>query len=332
MNTPKRFLLGVFFLKEILMNKNVIIVVVALLVGCCWWWVGKKTGENKHAIAVLKIASHAALDASESAFINAIKEKTGNKYLFVIKNADGSVANAQAIAHGLVARQDVVAFYALGTPSLQSLVHKESERPVLFSAVTYPEKLGLIKGNVVGASDYFDLQELVLFSHKLLPQALRVGILYNPGTEIAQHELAVLEASCTQLGLQPVKIAGITEADILGSLKSNLRKIDMCIAPTDNMIASVLPSIAALCNHEHIPLIAAWQTALEDGALAALGMDYSELGTNVGSVALDILDGKISSQDVGILRARPTGVLNKKLKDYYGKIISMNPAICREEK
>ena len=293
---------------------------VTLCLGICsgiWWSVARRSASSKPVIAILQIASHAALDASRDAFIDVIREQSGDTYSFVVKNADGSVTNAQTIAQSLVSRSDVVAMYALGTPSLQALVQKESVRPILFSAVTYPGKLGLVKNNVAGASDYFDLKELVSYAHKLAPKALRVGILYNPGTEIAQHELSVLEDACKKHGMQPVRIAGVTEADILGALKSNIRKVDLCVVPTDNMIASVLSSVSAMCNHEKIPLIAAWQTALDDGVLAAFGMDYAELGKKVGYAAMNVLRGVTPIEKIGVMHVYPSGVVNKEIAALY---------------
>jgi len=291
--------------------KKVVIIVGVLL--ALWWleWKIQNISPKKPVIAVLQIASHAALDASREAFVREVQTKLDNAYTIVVKNADGSIANAQAIAQSLVSRDDVIAYYAIGTPALQALVQKEQKRPIFYAAVTYPEKLGLVADNVAGASDYFDLHDLVEYAHTLMPVANRVGILYNPGTEIAQYELSVLEAACKKHGLSPVRIAGVTEGDIITALKSNLRKIDLCVAPTDNMIASVLSSLTAYCAQENIPVVAAWQTALQDGATAACGMDYAQLGRAVGSAAVDVLAGKKTPADFGVIRMHAQGIVNE---------------------
>lgn len=294
------------------MKKVVLIVGVLLAMYWLEWKIQHRTA-HKPVIAVLQIANHAALDAARDAFIAVIKEKTGNAYQIVVKNADGSAANAQVIAQSLVSRDDVVAFYALGTPALQALASKEHARPIFYAAVTYPEKLKLTARNIAGASDYFDLDNLIEYVHELMPAAQRVGILYNPGTEVAQHELKTLEDGCKKRGLVPVSIAGVTEGDLIASLKSSLRKVDVCVAPTDNMVASVLSMLCATCKQQVIPVVAAWQTALKDGATAACGMDYASLGERVGALAIDVLKGKSQPGDIGVVYARAQVVVNEQL-------------------
>ena len=265
----------------------------------------------KPVVAILQIASHPALDAARDGFKEAFVAGLGDRYSFVVKNADGSVANAQTIAQGLTSRSDVVAFFALGTPAAQALVQKESVKPIFFTAVTYPEKSGLSQKNVAGISDYFELSNLVTFVHDLVPQAVRVGILYNPGSEVASQEMQELERACLDKKLTPVRVAGVTESDILGALKSSLRKIDVCVAPTDNTIASVMSALADMCKQANIPLVVADKTLVSSGPVAGLGMDYYQLGWTVGLMAVRVFLGECSAEELGIIRSEPEFAVNK---------------------
>jgi len=273
------------------------------------------SGAQKPVIAVIKIASHPAIDAACDGFCDAVVAATKDTYSFVVKNADGSVINAQTIAQSLISRSDVAAFAAFGTPAAQALVQKESDRPIFFTAVTYPEKSGILKDNVAGISDHFDLRQLALFVQKLIPKAKTVGILYNPSSEVACAELHEIEDACRTKGLTPVRIAGVTEADILGALKSSLRKIDVCIAPTDNTIASVMSSLAAQCKEVGVPMVVADKTLVASGPAAGLGMDYYQLGFDLGVAATRVLNGECAPSEVGITRATPAIALNKVVLD-----------------
>ena len=285
--------------------------VVLLLLGLFWFVKNRNSGPQKPVIAVLKIASHPAIDAACDGFCEAFTAGTGDQYAFVVKNADGSVANAQTIAQSLTSRPDVVGFVAFGTPAAQALVQKESVRPIFVTAVTYPEKSGIVQNNVAGISDYFDLKDLVVFAHKLVPGASQIGILYNPGSEVACEEMQEIEDACRVKGLTPVRIAGVTEADILGALKSNLRKIDLCVAPTDNTIASVMSALAAQCTDAHVPMIVADKTLVSAGPAAGLGMDYYQLGFDLGLAATRVFLGECIAAEIGIVRAEPAIALNQ---------------------
>lgn len=288
------------------MKKKIVGILLSLCVlGAGFFMLRRASANAKPAVAILQIASHPALDAARDGFMEAFKAGLGDRYSFVVKNADGSVANAQTIAQGLTSRSDVVAFFALGTPAAQALVQKESKKPIFFTAVTYPEKSGLAQKNVAGISDYFELSQLVSFAHNVVPGAVRVGILYNPGSEVASQEMQELERACLEKKLMPVRIAGVTEADILGALKSSLRKIDMCVAPTDNTIASVMSALADMCKQANVPLIVADKTLVASGPVAGLGMDYYQLGWHVGLMATRVFLEECSVEELGIIRAEP---------------------------
>ena len=272
--------------------------------------VRQRNAPKKPTIAIVQIASHPALDAARDGFMESVRSGLGDEYAFIIKNADGSVANAQTIAQGLTARPEVVAFFALGTPAAQAVVQKETKRPVFFTAVTYPEKSGLVQKNVAGISDFFDLELLVDFAHNMVPAAKNIGVLYNPGSEVTQAEMQEIERACAAKKLTPVRIAGVTESDILGALKSSVRKIDLCVAPTDNTISSVMPALADICKNAHIPLIVADKTLVAARPLAGIGMDYYQLGFNVGLGAVRVLLEGCEPQEIGIQTADPEVAVN----------------------
>jgi len=284
--------------------------ITCLLAGI-FFVVKQRNAVKKPTIAILQIASHMALDAARDGFMESVHAGLGDEYAFIIKNADGSVANAQTIAQGLVARSEVKGFFALGTPAAQALVQQETQRPIFFTAVTYPEKSGLAQKNVAGISDFFDLEKLVEFAHALVPEAKNIGVLYNPGSEVTQAEMHEIERACAAKNLTPVLIAGVTESDILGALKSSVRKIEVCVAPTDNTISSVMPAIAEICKKAHVPLIVADKTLVASGPLAGIGMDYYQLGFDAGLAAVKVFLEGCPVSEIGILNAEPEIAMNE---------------------
>jgi putative ABC transport system substrate-binding protein len=287
---------------------GMVFVIVACAVGAFLFF--RDQGPRKPVIAIVQIASHPALDAARDGFMEAVRAGLGDEFAFVVKNADGSVVNAQAIAQSVTARSEVKAFFALGTPAAQALVQKEQERPIFFTAVTYPEKSGLKQKNVAGISDFFALDQLVDFSTEVVPQARTVGILFNPGSEVTRAEMHEIVSACDVQKQLTIPIAGVTEAEIIGALKSNIRKIDVCLAPTDNTISSVMPALAEICRQARVPLIVADKTLVVSGPLAGIGMDYYALGWQAGLAAVRVLLDEVSPEQIGILFGKPETAFN----------------------
>jgi ABC-type uncharacterized transport system substrate-binding protein len=131
--------------------KNILKISMSLIVLLGGFWLLKRhAGPKKPVVAILQIASHPAFDAARCGFMDAFTAGMGSGYSFLVKSADGSMANAQIIAQSVTSRSDVVAFVALGTPAVQALVQKETERPIFFTAVTYPEEATFVQNNVAG--------------------------------------------------------------------------------------------------------------------------------------------------------------------------------------
>ena len=72
-----------------------------------------------------------------------------------------------------------------------------------------------------------------------------------------------------------------------------LGDVDAIYVPTDNMVVAGIASLVQVAEDKQIPVIAAEEGTVEGGAVATLGIDYTELGRQTGEMALRILrDGE----------------------------------------
>ena len=71
----------------------------------------------------------------------------------------------------------------------------------------------------------------------------------------------------------------------------------MIYAPTDNNVMSAFEGIVKVAQQAKLPVVAADTDAVKRGAVAALGLNYYDLGRQTGKVVVRILNGEKRRQD-----------------------------------
>src|SRR5690606_2858416 len=112
--------------------------------------------------------------------------ESGKNLKWQYQSAQGNTGTAAQIARKFVGdRPDAIV--AIATPSAQSVVAATKDIPVVYSAVTDPVAAQLVPSmdasgtNVTGVSDLLALDKQIELIKKVVPDAKRVGMVYNPG-------------------------------------------------------------------------------------------------------------------------------------------------------
>ena len=112
------------------------------------------------------------------------------------------------------------------------------------------------------------------------------------------------------------------ENDIPSALALACRKTDILLCPTDNMLASAMELVATLAFTHKKPLFACHNQAVEQGALAARGVDYRENGRQAAHVAYAVIVEGEKPSDLPIEQAKTNTIyVNKKTLDGLGLTI-----------
>ena len=251
-------------------------------------------------IGISQFIEHGALDATKEGFIEALEEKgykDGEKVKIEIQNAQGDMATTQTIAQNFVSsKKDLI--LGIATPSAQALYNATKEIPILITAVTDPVDAGLVKSlekpetNVTGTSDALDLKLQFELLKKLVPNAKKVGVLYNTGEQNSEVQLKEIKEKAPEFGLEVVEAGAANSNDIAQSLDYIIDKIDVMYVPTDNIIVNAMPLIYQKTIEKNIPIIGSELGQVENGALATEGINYKKLGYQTGLMAVEILEGK----------------------------------------
>ena len=88
--------------------------------------------------------------------------------------------------------------------------------------------------------------------------------------------------------------------DIQQAARSLVGKVQAIYVPTDNVLASAMPTLVSVTEEAKLPVICGEGGMVKAGGLATLGVDYYKLGFQAGEMAADILSGKSKPADMAI--------------------------------
>lgn len=278
------------------MNKKNLILLLCALGGVTTFFVYQKytsisKPKTRFTIGILQTASHPALDAARDGFIEELQKTLGNDVSFSIRNGQGSIANIHTIAQQFHHDKNIQSIFAIATPAVQAISTIEKNKPIFIAAVTDPQTLGLIHPitNVCGTNDMIDVSGEIMLLTKLLPKAQTVGLLYNNG-ELNSITLAnLMRQALKEHNLTPIDFAVTSESDLPTAAQIAFTKVDLVLAPTDNMVASSITLLVSLADKNKKPLIVSDNMLVSNGALASKGVDYKQSGKQTAQIAYQVL-------------------------------------------
>ncbi|HHV75262.1 sugar ABC transporter substrate-binding protein [Thermoanaerobacterium sp. PSU-2] len=251
-------------------------------------------------IGITQIVEHPALDSAREGFIKALKDngyEEGKNVTYIKENAQGDMSTAETIAKKFVDK-NVDLIFSIATPTTQAVKKATSTIPIVFTAVTDPVAAGLVKsldnpgGNVTGTSDMEPINDQLKLIKDLVPDAKRIGIIYNAGEVNSTVQVKIAKDDAAKLGFSVKEATVSNSSEVSQAAQSLVGKVDAIWLPTDNTVASSVAAIIKVTNSAKIPVIAAEKGMVEGGSLATLGISYSDLGYQAGLMAIKILKGE----------------------------------------
>lgn len=255
---------------------------------------------QQKSVAVTAIVEHPALDAVRDGVKDALAKagyEEGKNLKWQYQSAQGNTGTAAQIARKFVGDQPD-AIVAIATPSAQAVVAATKQLPVIYSGVTDPVAAQLVPSmapsgsNVTGVSDVLSLDKQVELIRKVVPNAKRVGMVYNPGEANSVVVVKALREMLPTQGMSLVEAAAPRTVDVGSAARSLIGKVDVIYTNTDNNVVSAYESLVKVGNDAKIPLVASDTDSVKRGAIAALGINYRDLGEQTGRMVVRILKGE----------------------------------------
>ncbi len=252
------------------------------------------------SVAVTAIVEHPALDAVRDGVKDALKAagyEEGKNLKWQYQSAQGNTGTAAQIARKFIGDKPD-AIVAIATPSAQAVIAATKSVPVVFSAVTDPVAAKLVKSwepshnNVTGVSDLLALDKQIDLIKQVVPSAKRVGMVYNPGEANSVVVVKEMKDLLAKQGMTLVEASAPRSVDVGSAARSLVGKVDVIYTNTDNNVVSSYEALVKVGQEAKLPLVASDTDSVKRGAIAALGINYRDLGEQTGRMVARILKGE----------------------------------------
>ncbi len=251
------------------------------------------------AVSVVTIVDHPSLDAFRDGVLTVLKEKgyePGKNLKWTFQSAQGNTGTAAQIARKFVGdKPDVIV--AISTPAAQAVVSATKQIPVVYGAVTDPVAAQLVKTmgpsgtNVTGVSDRLLPERQVELIRKVVPKAKRIGMVYSPSEANSVVAVREMKEALAKAGLELVEVAAPRSVDVGQAARRLVGKVDAIYSNTDNNVVAAYEALVKVGNDAKLPLLAADSDTARRGAVAALSVNYRNLGRQAGDQVVSILRG-----------------------------------------
>lgn len=276
---------------------------------------GEAKAENgaSYTIGIGQFAAHGSLDNCREGFLQGLAEEgivEGQNLTVLYENAqaDGGIAS-QIVTNFVSQKVDLIC--GIATPMAQSAygVGKKNDIPVIYTAVTDPIAAELANadgtpvGEVTGTSDKLPVTEQLAMIREILPDAKTIGIMYTTSEVNSLSAIEEYKIAAPEYGFEIVETGISTTADVPLAADSLLSKVDCVTNLTDNTVVASLPVILDKANKLNVPVFGSEIEQVKIGCLAAMGLDYIDLGKQTGKMAAAVLKGekKASEMDFEVI-------------------------------
>lgn len=283
-------------LGKILVVVAIIAIIVAIIV------VKSKKEEKQYYIGLAQFGSHPSMDSCTEGFKEGLRREgieEGKNLKINFQNANFDTGTTNLIAN-IYASENVNLVGVTGTTITQSIFARVSTKnvPVVYTAVTDPVSAGLIDGNITGTSDTVLIDQQLQLIRELLPDAKKIGVIYNTGEINSTNSVEKLEKAVGNYGFEVVKKGITSTSDIPLALRTIMNDVDCIFNVADNTVTASISTVAETALEKNIPVIGSESDQVKAGCIAANGVDYYELGVLSGTMAAKILKGEAKAEDM----------------------------------
>lgn len=280
-------------------------------------------------IGILQYVEHDSLDANREGFIDGLKEAgyvDGENIKINVLNAAADNSNLQTMAETLGNSNDYI--FAIATPAAQAVANVVTDIPVYFSSVTDPVDAGLVEslekpgGNVTGTTDGGPITEQVDLLLSIVPEAERIGIIYNSGETNSLGEATKAADYIESLGKEPVVSTVTSTNDISQAMSALVSEVDAIFTVTDNTIASAMPLVGDLAKEAGLAVVGGSKDMVVENGLATYGLDYYELGKQTAQLLVKQIEEELDTADIPVESA---AVLELVVNEAYAETIGIDP-------
>ena len=275
--------------------------------------------KENYKIGIVKYTDHASLNRIEAGAKNCLNE-LGKKYnvKFDYENLvfDGQADIERMKKIGLkMAREKVDLVISIATPPTVAMkdILAENKINMLFRAVSDPISAGVIDSfekpglYITGTSDSLDGARLSKAMLAAVPQAKKVGLLYNTAEISSKLPIAEAKEYLTSIGIQWIEANPTSKEDVLSKAQWLIEQgVEAVLTPTDNTVMSAEMEISPVFTAAGIPQFTGSHAFTINGAFMGMGSLYKDGDAEFMQLAEKLLIEEKSPIDVPVIRSAHT--------------------------
>jgi putative ABC transport system substrate-binding protein len=272
-----------------------LLLVVGIVAGC---------GSDSQPVPVIGLISFAP-DPTTDRTVRGVKDglkeagyEDGENIRLEYNDAQGDFSTIQTIAQKYVAdKVDIIV--PMTTPCLIATANvvQGTDRIVVFTEVYDPYAAGVALSptehppNLVGVASPPPVAPILDLIAQLMPEARRIGIIYNPAEANAVSVVERIRARTAERGMALVERMVAGSSEVQQAAQSMVGKIDAFFITGDNTVQVSFDAVVGTAEAEGIPVFVNDSAWVERGAVVGMGPDFYEAGRAAAKIIAQILEG-----------------------------------------
>ncbi len=243
-------------------------------------------------VAVIKSSSVLPFNQATEAMLDGLHHDSLQPEVLTF-DLDGDEARAAAVLEAVSSAHPQLVI-TVGSLATAAVLKASLTTPIVFSMVLYPRESGFLtaSGQKTGVSLDVPFDVQFKYLRRLCPTARRVGVLYNIGETGALVDEA--RRAATAKGFTLVAEPVDEPLHALATLDSLMGRVDVMWSLADSHVFTPQTTSALILAslRRGIPLFGLSTAHVRAGAVAALYLDYADIGRQTGQTALRVLHGE----------------------------------------
>lgn len=275
--------------------------------------------KNSYKVGIVKYTDHASLNRIEAGAKKCLEELS-EKYNVEI-NYEDYVYDTQADSELMIkaakelARAKVDLVISIATPPTVAMkdILAENKINMLFRAVSDPISAGVIDTferpglYLTGTSDSLDGARLAQVALAAVPQADKIGLLYNKAEFSSKMPVEEAKEYLAKLGIQWIEATPDSKAEVPAAAQTLIDAgVQAVLTPTDNTVMSAEMEISPVFTAAGIPQFTGSHAFTINGAFMGMGSLYKDGDAEFMQLAEKLLIEEKYPIDVPVIRSAHT--------------------------
>lgn len=250
--------------------------------------------ENSCKIAIVQQMDHASLDEIRTAIEGQLEILAKEKDLDITYKSFNGQNDASMLGQigAQIVQDGYDAIIPIASLAAQCMVNASEDAgiPIIFAAISDPQQAGLAGlSGVTGISDALNTPFILDMAFAADPEIKTFGLLYSNSEANSAAPIAQAKEYLDSKGIAYLEKTGNTTDEIVTAANALAGRVDAVFTPTDNVVMGAAGAVEEILASAGIPHYTGADSFVSSGAFATCGVNYTELGRDAASLAVDVV-------------------------------------------